>query len=358
MSQFRSSLCFKQLVNLVVYILYHFRGSGLLDGGIIHCVDSTELAVDRQGLLATLTIKGQKIRVYDDVACDCGKRRTKRDKSPYVVGYRLHTLTAINTSTGQSFPLISLLAPANHHDSHFLKYLVQFGKAIGPELRFITEDEAYHDNEDIIYTENGVHLIKPPGSKVSLSESVDKDTLQVKCNAFCEIPMEYIDIGEEGHEYKCKACFGQCPHAAMCPGYRSIPIDNGYFQRILYGDEQVIKALEIRKNGERPFNLIKKREGLEAVRVRSQHGLIVQSAFTMIATLLKEDPRLSRIAFKSPANFRLSQIADSASKPITPAIIRSRHDHASGASGLRRERSAYLDRVCSKITFEYFEKLT
>lgn len=288
MSQFRSNLSFKQLVNLTVYILYHFKCAGFLDGGIIHCVDSTELAVDRQELLATVTIKGKKIRVYDDVDCDCGKRRTKRDKSIYVVGYRLHTLTAINANTGQSFPLISLLAPANHHDSNFLKYLVQFGKAIGLELRLITADEAYHDNEDVIYTENGVHLIKPPGSKVSLPENVDKDTLQVTCNDFCEIPMEYRGIGEEGHEYKCKALFGQCPHAAMCPGYRSIPIDNGYFQRILYGDEQVLKALEIRKNGERPFNLIKKREGLETVRVRSQHGLIVRSTFTTIVILLLE----------------------------------------------------------------------
>jgi len=30
----------------------------------------------------------------------------------------------------------------------------------------------------------------------------------------------------------------------------------------------VSKALDIRKNGERPFNLLKKREGLEQVRVR------------------------------------------------------------------------------------------
>ena len=166
--------------------------------------------------------------------------------------------------------------------------MVQFGKALGLDLKLITADEAYHDNNNEIYSENGVHLIKPPGSKVSLPENVDKETLQVKCNDFCEIPMEYAGIGEEGHEYKCKAEFGQCPHDSMCPGYRSIPIDNGYFQRILYGDEQVLKALEIRKNGERPFNLLKKREGLETVRVRSQHGLIVRSAFTTIATLLLE----------------------------------------------------------------------
>jgi hypothetical protein len=152
----------------------------------------------------------------------------------------------------------------------------------------ITADEAYHDNEDVIYNENGVHLIKPPGSKVSLPENVDKDTLQVTCNDFCETPMEYAGIGEEGHEYKCNAEYGQCPYAGVCPGYRNIPIDNGYFQRILYGDELILKALEIRKNGERPFNLIKKREGLETVRVRSQHGVTVRAAITTIVTLLLE----------------------------------------------------------------------
>ena len=48
------------------------------------------------------------------------------------------------------------------------------------------------------------------------------------------------------------------------------------------------KALDIRKNGERPFNLLKKREGLEQVRVRSQHGLVVRAIFTTMATLLLE----------------------------------------------------------------------
>jgi len=46
--------------------------------------------------------------------------------------------------------------------------------------------------------------------------------------------------------------------------------------------------LDIRKNGERPFNLVKKREGLEQVRVRSQHGLLVRCTFATIVTLLLE----------------------------------------------------------------------
>jgi len=50
----------------------------------------------------------------------------------------------------------------------------------------------------------------------------------------------------------------------------------------------VAKAIEIRKNGERPFNLLKHREGLEPIRVRSQHALFVRSTIATMATLLLE----------------------------------------------------------------------
>ena len=288
MSQFRAGLTFSQLVNLTVYIIYHLRQSGFFEGPVLHCVDSSELAVDSQRLLATLTVKGKKIRIYDDVDCDCGTRRQKQDKSIYVVGYRLHTLSAINAKTGHSIPLISLLAPANHHDSHFLSPLVRLGNAIGLELKLITADEAYHDNDGGLFEESGVYLVKPPSSKAALPENVDGETMQVRLDELCEIPMQYIGIEEEGHEFKCGAESGQCPRAGICSQFRHIPFDNGCFQRLLYGSEAVLKALDIRKNGERPFNLLKKREGLEQVRVRSQLGLVAKSTFTTMATLLLE----------------------------------------------------------------------
>lgn len=99
MSQFRSSLTFTQLVNLNVYFLHMLQNEGLLEPHKIHFIDSTELAVDQQHLLATIPIGKQKIRIYDDIDCDCGKRRNKRDKSVYVVGYRMHTLTAVAPDT-------------------------------------------------------------------------------------------------------------------------------------------------------------------------------------------------------------------------------------------------------------------
>ena len=288
MCQFRAGLSFTQLVNLNVYILYQARQQGLLDQGLVHCIDSSELAVERAQLLATLTIKGQKIRIYDDIDCDCGVRRKKRDKSTYVVGYRMHTLTAINPETGRCIPLISLLAAANHHDSHFLAPLVALGKAIGLNIKLVTADEAYNDNDGAVLAQSGAHLITPPSSKVCLPDNVDPDTLQVTFDDHCDIAMDHIGIEEQGHEFKCGAQPGQCPRAALCPQFRHIPFDSGYFQRILHGSQAVSKALDIRKNGERPFNLFKKREGLEQVRVRSQHGLVARTTFTTMVTLLIE----------------------------------------------------------------------
>ena len=206
----------------------------------------------------------------------------------YVVGYRMHTLTAINPKTGHSIPLISLLAAANHHDSLFLAPLVRLGKAIGLDLKLITADEAYQDTDGSLYKESGVHLVKPPSSNVNLPANVDAEALQVMFDDLCDIPMKYIGIEGQGHEFKCNAKPGQCFRSELCPKFRHIPSDNGYFQRILYGSDVVSKALDIRKNGERPFNLLKKREGLEQVRVRSQHGIVARSTFTTMATLLIE----------------------------------------------------------------------
>lgn len=288
LSQFRSGLSFTQMVNLTVYILHHFFQKGLLGDQVLHSVDSTELASECQKLLASIEINGKKIRIYNDIDCDCGKRRNKRDKSVYVVGYRVHTLAAINAKTGHSFPLISLLAPANHHDSNFLVLLIKLGKAIGLDLKLITADEAYHDNEGTLLKETGVHLITPPKAKASIPENVDIETMQVTCHDMCTIPMEYMGVEEQGHEFKCEALAGECPYADNCPQYRFIPLDSGFFQRIPYDTDYVQKTVEIRKHAERPFNLLKKREGLEKVRVRSQHSLLARCSFTIITTLLLE----------------------------------------------------------------------
>lgn len=288
LSHFRSALIFNQMINLTVYLLHHFFKSGLLGDNVLHGVDSTELANECTRPLASLEIGENKIRIYSDLDCDCGKRRNKRDKSPYVIGYRLHTLTVINADTRHSFPLVSLLAPANHHDSNYLVPLVKLAQAMGIELKLITADEAYEDSDRSLYEQTGVHLVTPPHTKTAVPDNIDGETMQVMLDDFCEIPMQYMGYDQQGHEFKCGAAPGMCPRSSSCSKYRFIQQDSGLFQGIPAGIHHVAEAVEIRKNAERPFNLLKNREGLEPIRTRSQHGLLVRSSFTTMATFLLE----------------------------------------------------------------------
>lgn len=298
LSKFRNSLTFVQQINLTVYILHHFLQSGMLGDHVLHGIDSSELANECKHPLASLNVNGQKIRIYNDLDSDCGKRRNKRDKSVYVIGYRIHTLTAIDAETGHSFPIISLLAPANHHDSHFLSLLVDVAQAMGVEVKLITADTAYHDNDGALYDKTGVYVTTPPCSTVSTPDNVDTANGSIFCHAECSVPMAYAGVEERNQEYKCSAATGECLLEGTCPQYRHIPFDRGFFQRIPYHTEQIREAHDIRKNCERPFNLLKYQTGLETVRVRSQPATIVRCTLSSISLLLL---KMAGIRKKVPA---------------------------------------------------------
>jgi len=260
--------------------------SGLLNDMHLHAVDSTELNVDCNYPLATLDINGKKIRIYSDIDCDCGKRRNKRDKSIFVVGYRLHTLTAIDAQTGMSFPLVSLLAPANHHDSHFLPFLVSLAQAMGIDIKLVTADEAYHDKGGSLYNKTGVIVTTPPSAKVNLPENVNGNTGAVFVHDECPVPMKHVGCEGLEHEYKCDATSGECSRLHSCQQSRFVPMDRGLFQRIPFATESIQQANDIRKNCERPFNLLKNQTGLETVRVRSQQATMSRCTLSSIAVLL------------------------------------------------------------------------
>ena len=126
------------------------------------------------------------------------------------------------------------MAPANHHDSHFLSPLVRLGKAIGLDLKLITADEAYHDTDGSFFKESGVHLVKPSNSKVSLPANVDRDTLQVKKSTWCSSPKHFyyngyfiVNLDSLANPAACEALpngrtYGEC---ARCFGSKIIFYD-------------------------------------------------------------------------------------------------------------------------------------
>ena len=292
LSNFRSSLSYSTLINIMVYFIHLFLNNKKLADHLVYAVDSTELAEKISSYpLIKMRFRGQDIRIYQDIDADCGSRRKKRDKSIYVVGYRLHTLTAIDPQTEKAYPLLSILASANHHDSQFLEMLVDLGKAIGLKLNIVIGDQAYGkaNESDAIQKKHNVTILNQPKEIKELPEFVDKNSHCVFMNGLCDSPMEYRGKDEElGHEFHCSVEYGLCPFAGNCSRVRHIPVDTGIFGQILYQYKEVQQLCEMRKVAERPFNLLKHREGLEPLRTLTMQTTRTVTIIANIATLLIE----------------------------------------------------------------------
>ena len=169
-----------------------------------------------------------------------------------------------------------------------MKPLIKLAQTPGIDMKLITADQAYHDSDGSVLSSTGVYVVAPPSKKTPLPENVLEFPLRVTCNDACEIPMDILGTSKDGHEFKCGANPEECMFESACKKSRTIGFDNGNFQPIPTFYRASQQAIEIRKNCERSFNLMKKREGLEQTRVRSQHRVVVRSTFTTIVTLLIE----------------------------------------------------------------------
>lgn len=312
LSRFRADLTYGQMLNLMTYVIYLLVKNGKIGHPFQICgIDSSELAAQCSPVpLAKVKIGDKTVRIYSELDADCGKRRKKRDKSEYFVGYRLHTLVAIDPQTGHNYPLFSLVAPGNHHDNLFLEQILAFAKAMGLSTKVITADEGYVDpqrNEEI-QKKYAVTVITPASQKASIPEHVDSQTHAVYMNGNCEIPMTYLGRTDSGHEFGCSAGSQQCFHAPTCLKYRELPIDGGLFGQIPDQVAEIEDVRAIRKNMERAYNLLKHREGLEPLRVRSQHGTMAVATFAQMATLLLEivGTRKTAIEVSVPRQLRLA----------------------------------------------------
>ena len=133
------------MINLMVYVTHLLIRNGKISHPFQICgVDSSDLAACcRPYPVAMVKIGKKTVRIYSDLDADCGKKRKKRDKSEYFVGYRLHTLVAIDPENGHNYSLFSLVAPGNHHDNLFLGQLLAFARPMGLGIQVITSDEGY-----------------------------------------------------------------------------------------------------------------------------------------------------------------------------------------------------------------------
>jgi hypothetical protein len=206
------------------------------------------------------------------------------------VGYRVHTLEVVDVKTQMAFPLVSLAVAANHHDSQVLEPLVLLAKAIGLTVKVIVGEEAYGDARTLekLRVEEEVIVVTPEKHDVRTPEAVDSKTGQVYFNEACPTPMEYLgyDTDHKSHEFRC-ACEGGCAIAGMCSKRRRVPIDAGLMGPVPSLLPVRQRLVDLRKVGERPFNLLKHMDGVEPMRPRRMAGVQTQVVVSHIIGLLK-----------------------------------------------------------------------
>ncbi|MBU0577928.1 transposase [Patescibacteria group bacterium] len=293
LSKFRGSIEYARLINILVYFIVLFLEHKDLGENSLHAVDSTELPVKVNPFpLFKTTFGGEKVRFFSDIDADLGTRRNKRDKSKFIIGYRMHTLTVIDPKTQEAYPLISVLAAANHHDSNFLKVVLKLSRAIGLNVTVVVADQAYGSEQEYedFYEAYGVTLLNAPKETVIIPAHVEKKNGEVLKDSQCTFPMEYVGKDEQnGHEFHCNAPESLCPLQNCCTQVRFIPVDSGQFGLLpLYHLSDAKKALDMRKVAERPFNLIKHRDGLEPLRTRGLVNSTFVALSSNITTLLIE----------------------------------------------------------------------
>ena len=295
LSMFRSTLTYEQQLNLMVYNLTLFKQAGFFNGKVFHGVDGTDLAAKLNSypidsIEVRIAGKKEKLSIYNQLDVDCGERRTKSDKSKFFVGYKIHTLSVIDAESEQAYPLISLLAPANHHDSNFLSPLLILGKSLGLDIRLVITDQGYDGTDVEFMDKHDVTIVSQSQTKMSPLDHVDMSDKvpRVYMSDECETPMEYIGREGSNHEFRCNATNNSCPFCAICPRSRIIPVDNGVFGAIpkVIGDVSTLE--NTRKVIERPFNLLKNRNGVDRITVKSQQSVQTVITISTIAILLIE----------------------------------------------------------------------
>ena len=142
---------------------------------------------------------------------------------------------------------------------------------------------------EYIHKKHNVTILNTPKELTQLPKHVDAKTYAVRKNASCSIDMVYAGCDDQyGHEFHCNAQPGECPFEGSCHKFRYIPIDTGAFGKIPYFLDGAQKIVAMRKVAERPFNLIKHRDGLEPLRTKGIHNSAVVATMANIATLLIE----------------------------------------------------------------------
>lgn len=290
MSRFRSSLTMEMRINLSVYFLHFFLKSGHLGDRRMFMVDSTDVAIpiNDTPIFKVKAADGSYIRFYSDLDADAGARRRKRDKSNRFIGYRVHTITVGDMDRGIAYPVVSLTAAASHNDSLLLDPLIEIVQAMGLTINVLSADKAYVNSSRTVRMKKECDMltVTPPVGNAVIPENVNHQTGAVFMNSDCNTPMRWRGFDEEDdmHVFKCDGDHN-CLNSPACSRERLLKMDTGLFGAVPRCSKYHGAPLFHRRIAERPFNLMKHKDGLEPCRMKTHRTVAAQVVFCQIVGL-------------------------------------------------------------------------
>lgn len=291
LSNFRYSLTFRDRITLMQIFIKHAQSIGFFNNCLnLHVIDSTDIVSPCSSKpIATKEIGGRKVEYYNDPTATKGKRASKKGKSKYFIGHRKHTLS-IRLESNKTVALLSLVAPAHQHDSHFLLSLLHLAKLIGLDIDYLVGDLAYIDTRRKKIAKERyrviVHTDKKENTKLPEFAS---DTGNPEC--ILGVSMRWLGYEKETylHSYGCgldnpRVCsfYGSCDIKTISK--KDYPVAFGEIPTHTHLSREMIKARKLIEPG---FWRDKRLYGMEEITLMGKKNVHFLSVITDICGLLE-----------------------------------------------------------------------
>ena len=293
LSNFRKKVTDKHIIKLMLAFIHQAVDIGLFNGSQVWIADSTDIESPCSGKPIGFIIEdGKKKEVFTDKTARKGRRSAKKCRTEYYIGHKKHSLMLVLPDGNKTISLLSLVSPADCHDSNYLMPLIELGLSLGLNIKYVVCDLAYIDEATKEKAfEKGVVIITDKKSNSLIPTDTDEKTGTPLC--FLGEPMKWLGFNPDfkEHYYGCSLDNPyECVCYTTCMKERIISYEKftHSFNFIPSHSLLVKKFLKKRKLCESEFWRNKYNNGLHNMTLMGQHNVLFMSCISDICGILLE----------------------------------------------------------------------
>ena len=293
LSNFRKKVTDKHIIKLMLVFIHQAVDFGLFDNSQVWIADSTDIESPCSGKAIDTIIEDRKKKeLFTDKTARKGRRSVKKCRTRYYIGHKKHSLMLVLPDGNKAISLLSLVSPADCHDSNYLMPLIDLALSLGLKIKYVVCDLAYIDETTKAKAfEKGALVITDKKSNSLMPLDTDEKTGTPLC--LLGEPMKWLGYNPDFKEHY-YGCSLQNPSECICSGtclkeriinYEEFPHS---FNVIPAHCSLAKKFLKTRKLCESGFWRNKYNEGLYNMTLMGQHNVLFMSCIADICGILTE----------------------------------------------------------------------